>query len=246
MAALGKSDLMRIMARSFYIQGTWNYERMLALGYCFCLAPFARRILKNDEDVRQFLQRNLGYFNTHPYMAGWVIGAALKIEEQAGAGDVTIQRERFKKRMSQFLGAIGDKLFWGLIKPLAALIGFGLAFFYQEVGVVTFLVLHNVPHFYTRFKGVWQGYAKGFDIVKDLSLGRFNQLADWLLYAASFVATVVFMFLACSEQIGNLGQAAAFAGSAVGAGWLFRRGVSVPVTLLSILMLSLIVGGLLG
>jgi len=44
---LGVFDLVRATVRSFYIQAVWSYERMLSLGFCFALIPFARKMLKS-------------------------------------------------------------------------------------------------------------------------------------------------------------------------------------------------------
>ena len=41
---LTKSDITACFLRSNLLQGSWNFERMQALGYCFGIAPAIRRL----------------------------------------------------------------------------------------------------------------------------------------------------------------------------------------------------------
>ncbi|MFQ5753528.1 MAG: PTS system mannose/fructose/sorbose family transporter subunit IID, partial [bacterium] len=122
MATLNIVDFIKIFYRSFFIQATWNYERRQGLGYCFCLIPFAKKYLINKSDRVEFLERNLEFFNSHPYMANWIIGAALKMEQQSlQKREVeSAQIDQFKTHMSVVAAAIGDQMFWSQIKPLSA------------------------------------------------------------------------------------------------------------------------------
>ncbi|MFQ5649443.1 MAG: PTS system mannose/fructose/sorbose family transporter subunit IID [bacterium] len=244
MAALSTYDLLKIVHRSLYIQGTWNYERMLGLGYCFCLIPFARKKLKDSAEISCFLKRHLGFFNTHPYMAGWIIGAVMSLEEQGVARQTVYlqQSERFKKKMSELLAAIGDQLFWSLIKPLAALLGFGVALYFQIAGVVVFLTVYNLPHFYMRTKGVLSGYRKGLDTAKELSFKRFHQINDRLLQIGAFLVGLVFV-LTVSTQIDHRAEMAAFVLSSGGAFSCFRKKALVPAMLVVLILVSAVVGG---
>lgn len=62
---LTQSDLKSIFIRSNLHQGSWNYERMQALGYCYAMIPAIKRLYKG-EDQKQALKRHLEFFNTHP------------------------------------------------------------------------------------------------------------------------------------------------------------------------------------
>ncbi len=217
---------------------------MMGLGYCFCLVPFAKKKLADSEEISQFMRRNLGYFNTHPYMAGWIIGAAMHLEEQALSNEeVSVQQhDRFKARMSQFLGAVGDRIFWRLVKPLAALFGFAAALYSPLAGVVLFLLLYNLPHFYVRIKGVVSGYRGGMPVLRNLSFKYYNDLANRLLQIASFGVGFVLVITLNSRLVEDGLQSGLFLVSFVAVFLLFRKKVHVPATLLALIFVSVMIG----
>ncbi len=49
-----RSDLFRILWRSFLIQGSWSFQGMLGLGFCYCTLPIARRLFKEQEKQQNF------------------------------------------------------------------------------------------------------------------------------------------------------------------------------------------------
>ena len=75
MKRIRKRDLIKILFRSFYVQEAWNYERMLALGFCFCLVSIVRRLFNDKQKQSEFLMLHLAFFNSHPYMVSYALGA---------------------------------------------------------------------------------------------------------------------------------------------------------------------------
>jgi len=178
MRKVKKGDLWRVFLRSFYIQGSWNYERMLNLGVCFCLLPVGKRLFSGLKERTEFLKRHLGFFNAHPYLASYSLGAVARLEEKA-----IIERwkdykpiEKLKERLCSPLGAIGDQLFWNILKPLAAIWGIILLIEAQYLGPIAFLILYNIPHIYYRYHGVLQGYRLDFDIIREISKRKYERL----------------------------------------------------------------------
>ncbi len=190
MRILTKTDLLRIFVRSFYIQGSWNYQRMLNLGFCYAIMPVLDKLYDQPEERKAFLQRHMEFFNAHPYFASFALGASARLEEQNA-------REKWqeskpisviKNRLCGPLGAIGDKLFWGTVKPLVAMLSVLITLFLGLVGPVFLFLLYNIPHLYLRYYGVKRGYEMGFDIVRELSKRKFTQYA----YLLSLTGLVVF------------------------------------------------------
>jgi len=184
MGQIRKIDLLKVLLRSFYIQSSWNFERLLGLGFCFCLIPIARRLFNNQEDLIDFLQRHLDFFNSHPYMATYALGAVADIEEQAFVKKWEDKRPItiFKNRVIGPLGALGDALFWHLIRPALGILGIILLYFFDIWGSVIYLIAYNLVHFSVRIKGLFDSYSKGFDIVRDLSLRKTQKYFRILKY----------------------------------------------------------------
>lgn len=63
---LTASDIRGVFLRSNLFQGSWNFERMQALGFCFSMVPAIRRLYpENSEERKQAIKRHLEFFNTH-------------------------------------------------------------------------------------------------------------------------------------------------------------------------------------
>ncbi len=169
-----KRDLIHIFFRSFAIQAVWNFERMLGVGFCFCLIPLVKRLFTDQQKQIAFLKRHIGFFNSHPYLANYAIGAVIKIEEEQLLRNYQDPQsiENFKNRVAGPLGAIGDTFFWQLVLPSLALLGTVLSFFRGQWGALTFFILYNVLHIFIRWRGLINGFAKGFDVIRDLSLRK--------------------------------------------------------------------------
>ena len=246
MAILKPSDFIRIIWRSFYIQAAWNSERMLSLGFCFCLVPFIKKAFSKSEDRAIFLERNLQFFNTHPYMASWIMGATIRLEEQSieEARFDTKQMDRFKKRMSESLAAIGDQLFWGKLKPIAAMLGLALTLYNKVLGFCVFLFLYNLPHFYMRITGLLRGYKLGFDLAKVVSLSKYKEIFESLDKFAALSTGVLITLLGFSDFIASFPEGAAFLAGLLLMLILLKLNVSVPVALIVLIWGSTVVGGL--
>ena len=106
-----------LFARSFFVQSVWNPRGMQNVGLCFALLPLARSL--SEPEKRKFMMRHLGFFNTNPTMASYVIGAVARAEAQ---GRGALESDDIKLTMGGPLGMAGDSLMWGAVRPLAGLV----------------------------------------------------------------------------------------------------------------------------
>ncbi len=191
---LNRKDLFKIFLRTLFVQGSWNFKSLIGLGFCYSAIPIAKRLYKDTDDQKDFLNRHLCFFNAHPYFSSWCLGAVAKIEfeaEQKHWADLEAVKI-FKSRLTGPLGSIGDQLFWSGIKPLVSGIAFCCALLLGWLAVPLFLVLYNVPHFYTRYKGLFMGHKKGFEIVANLSIRRFQKYLNAINMAGLVIAGFAF------------------------------------------------------
>ncbi len=189
---------MNMFFRSFFLQAGWNYVKYQNLGFALVMMPFLRRLYKNDpEALPTVLNRYLEAFNTHPVMASFCFGAMAHLEENiARAKSVTDYKEQVaewngaRRGLSITAASIGDRLFWGSIKPLTLLLAIfiwmllGVDFFEIEemppvsilygftAGAVAFFVYNTVALF-VRWQGIKIGYES--DDSSCFGLTRF----DW-------------------------------------------------------------------
>jgi mannose PTS system EIID component len=116
--------LFRMFLRSFFIQAGWNYERFQNLGFAYCLQPALEKIYPDREKLKAALLRHLQIFNTQPYMASFVLGNVAGIEERAAASadpEAALKpMPGVKQALASSFASIGDRIFWGRLKPMTA------------------------------------------------------------------------------------------------------------------------------
>jgi PTS system N-acetylgalactosamine-specific IID component len=81
-AALDKKTLNKMVWRSLNLQGSFNYERMQALGWLVSILPGLQKIHTDEEDLKLYMAHNLEFFNTHPFLLTFVLGIVLSMEQK--------------------------------------------------------------------------------------------------------------------------------------------------------------------
>lgn len=114
---LTSKDIRNVFYRSNVFQGSWNFERMQALGYAYAMVPAIKRLYPEGSPERvAAIKRHLEFFNTHPYVGAPIIGVTLAMEEQRANGapidDGAING--IKVGLMGPLAGVGDPIFWEL------------------------------------------------------------------------------------------------------------------------------------
>ena len=187
---LTQSDIRGVFIRSNLLQGSWNFERMQALGFCYSMVPVIRRLYpENNDERKQAIKRHLEFFNTHPYVAAPVLGVTMAMEEQRANGadidDGAING--IKVGLMGPLAGVGDPIFWGTVRPVFAALGAGIAMTGSLLGPILFFVLFNLVRLLTLYYGVSYGYKKGVDIVQDIGGGFLQKLTEGASILGLFV-----------------------------------------------------------
>ncbi|MEQ1977050.1 PTS mannose transporter subunit IID [Xenorhabdus sp. SGI240] len=187
---LTQSDIRGVFLRSNLFQGSWNFERMQAIGFCFSMIPAIRRLYpENTEERKQALKRHMEFFNTHPYVAAPILGVTMAMEEQRANGadidDGAING--IKVGLMGPLAGVGDPIFWGTVRPVFAALGAGIAMSGSLLGPILFFFLFNLVRLLTRYLGVAYGYKKGLDIVKDMGGGFLQKMTEGASILGLFV-----------------------------------------------------------
>ncbi len=185
---LTKNDLFWVFLRSNLFQGSWNYERMQALGYCFSMLPAITR-LYSGEERKQALRRHLEFFNTQPFVTAPVLGVNLAMEEQKANGaeieDSSINA--VKIGLMGPLAGVGDPIFWGTLRPVTAALGAGLAMAGSVLGPILFFVMFNVVRLAVRWYGLIYGYKAGLSLIQDVGGGQLRKLTEGASILGLFV-----------------------------------------------------------
>jgi len=158
--------LLQVAIAGLALQASFGPDRRQGLGVGSMVAPVAG-LWRTLDDRRRFLLRHLENFNTNPAMAGPLMGAIIRLEERAAAGDVqALERViKVKRSLEGPFAATGDRLLWVGMRSCAAVV----------VGIVgwlvggawaafCFLVLYNLVHLGIRLGGVFWGYHHALQV----------------------------------------------------------------------------------
>ncbi len=183
-----RQDLVTAWWRTFAVQGSWNYRTMIGGGMAFAMLPLLRRIYAGDP-VRfsEAITRQLGAFNSHPYLAGMAVGALARAEFE---GESAERVERFRAALSGPLGTVGDRLIWASWRPaclLVAIAAFGLGLG-PIWSVILFLATYNVGHIAIRVWGFRRGWMDGLAVGQALH-------ERWLDIVPKVLAPVILLLL---------------------------------------------------
>ena len=198
MARVTGRDLARVAVRTPLLQATWNYERQQGLGWAWCLAPVLERLYPDASTRRMRLAEHTGYFNTQPTLASLALGAVAALEEQraaTGAPDADGMR-RVKSVLGSSLAALGDRMFWLTLRPLAACLGLILAIGGSAAGAAVLWVCYNAMHQSLRVAGVVWGYRMGPKVLSGELRPRLERLVHaWALIGTAAVGSIVAVLL---------------------------------------------------
>jgi len=190
---LTKSDRFKVMLRSQFLQGSWNYERMQNGGWAYSLIPALKKLYPQRDEASAALKRHLEFFNTHPYIAAPILGVTLALEEERANGvsidDAAIQG--VKVGMMGPLAGIGDPVFWFTVRPILGAIAASLATGGSILAPLFFFLVWNA----IRVGFLWYtqefGYSKGSEITNDLSGGILQTLTKGASILGMFVMGIL-------------------------------------------------------
>ncbi|AKC60011.1 PTS mannose transporter subunit IID [Blochmannia endosymbiont of Polyrhachis (Hedomyrma) turneri] len=214
---LTTNDIRAVFIRSNLFQGSWNFERMQALGFCFSMIPVIKRLYpQNNKDKQDAIKRHLEFFNTHPYAVAPILGVTMAMEEQRANGSQIDNAaiNGLKIGLMGPLAGVGDPIFWGTIRPIFAALGAGIAMTGNILGPLIFFIPFNCVRLITRYYGISYGYNKGISIIHDIKSGVLKKITEGSSILGLFIMgalvnkwTHVNIPCVLSETIDNQGNA---------------------------------------
>lgn len=167
---LTKKELMGIFWRSFTINASFNYERQMSQGFVFSMIPALKKLYPAKEDLSEAMVRHSEFFNVTPMVAPLTMGIAAAMEEENSKSKDfdTNSVNSVKAALMGPLSGIGDSIFWGTLRPLAAGIACSLALAGNAFAPIVFLLLFNVFNVLCRYMGLFKGYEMGTSLLTKL------------------------------------------------------------------------------
>lgn len=203
--------------RALWLQSSWSFEGMQTVGFVHVLSP----ALKGEgREKCAALLKHLDFFNTHPFFAPAVIGAAARAERLGGEHARTASEERIQ--LMGPLGGMGDTLFWGSVKPLAVISGLLLLVEGWLLAPLAAVIVFTGVNITARTRSLALGLSMGREAVlaiqkhRPVLLARYIKLAvavmlGWLAWRLSGQAAGP---LAIKPWLAGAGSLAAALGAA--------------------------------
>ena len=202
-----KISFLSLFWRSLFIQALWNFEGLQNAGFLFVIFPAVKKLYADRGKRKEVLLRHIEFFNTQPYMASLIIGLVVKMEEensQRGLGS-SEEISTVKKNMAGPLAAMGDTLFWGTFRPLAAILTSGLMLlsFKVNIGVdliyvpIFFIVFYNLINIPFRYWGIVISYELGGRIIGKVASINFQKIVNALrLFTGVVIIGIIIFYFA--------------------------------------------------
>ncbi|CAM2996494.1 PTS system mannose/fructose/sorbose family transporter subunit IID [Actinomyces slackii] len=187
---LTNRDLRRMYWRSTFLLGSFNFERMQAMGVCYTLMPAIRKFYRDDKSAQAAaLKRHLEFYNTHPWVSSVIFGVTAAMEEQKSKGEDIGEDTITNVKIGLMgpLAGVGDPIFWGTARPVLAALGASLAINGSLVGPLLFFVGINVLRIATRWYGLKLGYNRGTEMVTEVGGGQLKKITQMAAIMGLFV-----------------------------------------------------------
>ncbi len=174
---LARALKLRLFVRSLALQGSWNHERMQNLGLLTAMLPWLRTRRRDLNQDRLFCRRYYEFFNTNPYLANFIIGGLVRLEDDRAAGatasaDMTAM---VRDSLGRAFASLGDQLFWLGIRPALVMALCLLGLHRQMMAVIAVVAVFALAQLVLRWRSLERGYALGFDLVELLHHRRWHQ-----------------------------------------------------------------------
>ena len=168
---LTKKDLNRFFWQSQGFVSGFNYTKEEAPGFVFSMMPVIEKVYTNEEDKKKAYQRHTELFLTEARVSHLVLGITAAMEEQNALKKDEFDENSINAVKSALMGplaGIGDSLYHGTLRPLAA----GLAVsmiaasgYTSPLGSILFVLIMAGIGQTIRYLGIHKGYEKGFALV---------------------------------------------------------------------------------
>lgn len=163
-----KKDLKKVFWRSFALQNTWAYDKMMALGYAFSMVPILEKLYDTKDKLKEALTRHMELFNTTPQIATFIMGLTAAMEEENANNEdfPTESITSIKTALMGPLAGIGDSFYWGTFRIIATGIGLQFAKQGNVLGPILYFLIYTTLHVSVRYYGTFLGYNLGIDFLK--------------------------------------------------------------------------------
>lgn len=170
---ISKTDrklLWSLFFRSLTVFAPFNYAKQGGSGFCYSVMPFIDKYYKDPQKKKEALSRNIIWYNATSNVGTFIMSLVASMEKEASTRDdfnVDSINAMKASLMGPFSG-IGDTLFWGILRVIAAGVSMGFAAQGNFLAPFIFLIVYNVPSLWCRWYLTKLGFAVGSQYIEEM------------------------------------------------------------------------------
>lgn len=162
--------------RSLTLQASWNGQRMQNLGLLATMLPWLAKRPRDLTADRLFCRRYYEFFNTNPYLANYLIGGLLRLEDDAEQGRPEGPTPGvFRDSLGRAFASLGDQFFWMGLRPALTMGLCLLALAGRSQAVTLVVCAFAALQLGLRWVMLDRGYTLGLDLVELLADPRWHR-----------------------------------------------------------------------
>lgn len=155
-----------IFLRSFTIFSglAGGQVRCAAEGFIYCLEKVFTRYYKDQPEKRkEALERHTMFYNITSNVGTFCMGLVASMEKENALSDDFDAHSivAIKTSLMGPMSGVGDAIFWGVLRVIAAAVGINIAMQGSPLGAIMFLLIYNIPSVLCRYYLTYAGYVMG-------------------------------------------------------------------------------------
>ncbi|MFR0555169.1 PTS system mannose/fructose/sorbose family transporter subunit IID [Loigolactobacillus coryniformis subsp. coryniformis] len=141
-----------------------------APGFMYSIMPAIKRYYKTNDEQREAMMRHTTWYNITQNVGTFVMGLVASMEKK-NSEEKDFDPDSIVALKTSLMGplsGIGDSIFWGVLRVIAAGVGISLAAQGSILGPILFLLIYNIPSIATRYYLTYMGFTLGSTFIEDI------------------------------------------------------------------------------
>lgn len=181
LSAEDRKMLNKIFLRSFTVFASCagGAAKAGADGWLYSIMPAINRYYKDDPEKRaDAMTRHTTWYNITQNVGTFAMGLVASMERENTLHDDfdTESIDGTKVSLMGPMSGIGDAIFWGCLRVIAAGIGINIAMSGSPLGAILFLLIYNIPSVLCRYFMTYLGFTLGTNFISQLYEGGLMRL----------------------------------------------------------------------
>lgn len=176
-----KKMLNSIFLRSFSVFASCagGSVKAGADGWLYSVQPALNRYYADDPEARaEAMKRHTTWYNITQNVGTFAMGLVASMERENSQHEDfdTESIDGIKVSLMGPMSGIGDAIFWGVLRVIAAGIGINLAMSGSPLGAIMFLLIYNIPSILCRYFMTYLGFSMGTNFISEMYEGGLMKL----------------------------------------------------------------------